>query len=90
MLHNGGDADLPARYTVSIYASTRRTLYRRAVLLGRVVIQRPLKTASFAYLRVPIEIPASLAAGQYHLVAFVGAGDAQIAVASSGGTFAVK
>jgi hypothetical protein len=67
---NTGDADLPAGYTVQLYASPDRTL-NGSILVGSLGVSSPLAAGASSPFKVRTVIPAGTPGGIYHLLAAV-------------------
>jgi hypothetical protein len=85
---NSGTAALAGRYSVAIYASTKRTLGRHAVLLGSVNVRRALRADTTVEVSVPVSAPQGTPEGQYHLIAFAGPASQMTQIASTRRTYA--
>jgi hypothetical protein len=86
-LQNQSQSLMPAPSTVILYASPTDSLGSDAILIGKVKLKRIVPAGqSQAF---PFSVPATLPAGDYHLIAVGGPADDQITFAATKHTFAL-
>jgi hypothetical protein len=66
---NSGDQDLDGHYTLDVYASTRRSIWKHSILVGSIAMDQPLKAGESTTVRLSIKFPAGTPAGNYYLIA---------------------
>jgi len=82
-VNNSGAAPLVERWRVVVYASKTRTFDASAVLLGALIMRRPLNADGTALAAVRISLPSGTPPGHYHLIVMAGPAHSLTEIAST-------